>query len=97
MGALNYDVAFYSERSLPVVSIWSGPRPDYLIPWREEFLRLPPSMREQFRAVLLSHPTELDGSGGMVLLRCDTGSPPDEPDEPGAPLSPTREPPQFDV
>jgi Dolichyl-phosphate-mannose-protein mannosyltransferase len=97
MGALNYDVAFYSERNLPVVSIWSGPRPDYLIAWREEFLRLPPSMREQFRAVLLSHPTELDGSGGMVLLRCEPGSAPAEPDEPGAPPSPTREPPQFDV
>jgi hypothetical protein len=96
MGALNYDVAFYSERNLPVVSIWSGPRPDYLIAWREEFLRLPPSIREQFRAVLLSHPTELDGSGGMVLLRCEPGSAPAEPDEPGTPPSP-HEPPQFDV
>jgi hypothetical protein len=97
MGALNYDVAFYSERNLPVVSIWSGPRPDYLIAWREEFLRLPPSMREQFRAVLLSHPTELDGSGGMVLLRCEPGAAPAAPDEPGAPPSPSSEPPQFDV
>jgi hypothetical protein len=96
MGALNYDVAFYSERNLPVVSIWSGPRPDYLIAWREEFLRLPPSMREQFRAVLLSHPTELDGSGGMVLLRCEPGTAPAEPDAPVAPPSP-KEPPQFDV
>jgi hypothetical protein len=96
MGALNYDVAFYSERNLPVVSIWSGPRPDYLIAWREEFLRLAPSMREQFRAVLLSHPTELDGSGGMVLLRCEPGTAPAEPETPGAPPSP-HEPPQFDV
>src|ERR1700730_8116969 len=96
MGALNYDVAFYSERNLPVVSIWSGPRPDYLIAWREEFLRLPPSMREQFRAVLLSHPTELDGSGGMVLLQCEPGSAPAEPTAPSAPPSP-KEPPQFDV
>ena len=29
MGALNYDVAYYSGRNLPVVSIWSGPRPDF--------------------------------------------------------------------
>jgi hypothetical protein len=97
MGALNYDVAFYSERNLPVVSIWSGSRPDYLIAWREEFLRLPPSMREQFRAVLLSHPTELDGSGGMVLLQCEPGAAPAAPGAPGAPPSPSREPPQFDV
>jgi hypothetical protein len=80
-----------------VVSIWSAPRPDYLIAWREEFLRLPPSMREQFRAVLLSHPTELDGSGGMVLLRCEPGAAPAEPDAPGAPPSPSSEPPQFVV
>ncbi len=97
MGALNYDVAYYSGRNLPVVSIWSGPRPDYLIAWREEFLRLPPAMRAQFRAVLLSHPTELDGSGGMVLLRCEPGYAPEIPGPPGAAPPPTTEPPEFDV
>ncbi len=97
MGALNYDVAYYSERTLPVVSIWSGPRPDYLIAWREEFLRLPPSKRAQFRAVLLSHPTELDGSGGMVLLRCEPANPPEIPGPPGAEPPRKGEPPEFDV
>ncbi len=97
MGALNYDVAYYSERNLPVVSIWSGPRPDFLLAWREEFLRLPPSIREQFRAVLLSHPTELDGSGGMVLLRCEPGNAPESPGPPGAEPPPKGEPPEFDV
>ena len=33
----------------------------------------------EFRAVLLSHPTELDGSGGMVLLRCEPGYAPEIP------------------
>lgn len=97
MGALNYEVAFYSGRNLPVVSIWSGPRPDYLIAWREEFLRLPPSVRAQFSAVLLSHPTEPDGSGGMVLLRCEPGGTPEVPGAPGAPPPPGAEPPQFNV
>jgi len=97
MGALNYDVAYYSERTLPVVSIWGGPRPDYLIAWREEFLRLPPSKRAQFRAVLLSHPTELDGSGGMVLLRCAPANPPEIPGPPGAEPPRKGEPPEFDV
>jgi len=97
MGALNYDVAYYGERNLPVVSIWSGPRPDFLIAWREEFLRLPPAMRAQFRAVLLSHPTEVDGSGGMVLLRCEPGYAPEIPGSPGAEPPPTTEPPEFDV
>lgn len=97
MGALNYDVAYYSERNLPVVSIWSGPRPDFLIAWREEFLRLPPAIRAQFRAVLMSHPTELDGSGGMVLLRCEPGFAPEIPGPPGAEPPPKTEPPEFDV
>jgi len=97
MGALNYDVAYYSARTLPVVSIWSGPRPDFLIAWREEFLRLPPATRAQFRAVLLSHPTELDGSGGMVLLRCEPGYAPEIPKPPGAEPPPKTEPPEFDV
>jgi 4-amino-4-deoxy-L-arabinose transferase-like glycosyltransferase len=97
MGALNYDVAYYSERNLPVVSIWNGPRPDFLIAWREEFLRLPPSMRAQFRAVLMSHPTELDGSGGMVLLRCEPGRAPEGSGPPGAEPPPKTEPPEFDV
>ncbi|HVB80948.1 MAG TPA: glycosyltransferase family 39 protein [Candidatus Binataceae bacterium] len=97
MGALNYDVAYYSERNLPVVSIWSGPRPDFLIAWREEFLRLPPSMRAQFRAVLLSHPTELDGSGGMVLLQCEPGHAPELPGAPSVEPPSRGEPPKFDV
>jgi 4-amino-4-deoxy-L-arabinose transferase-like glycosyltransferase len=97
MGALNYDVAYYSERNLPVVSIWSGPRPDFLIAWREEFLRLPPSTRVQFRAVLLSHPTELDGSGGMVLLQCEPSYAPEMPGPPGAQPPSKDEPPKFDV
>jgi 4-amino-4-deoxy-L-arabinose transferase-like glycosyltransferase len=97
MGALNYDVAYYCKRNLPVVSIWSGPRPDYLIAWREEFLRLPTSTRAQFRAVLLSHPTELDGSGGMVLLRCNPGYAPEIPGPPGAEPPRKADPPQFDV
>ena len=99
MGALNYDVAYYSQRNMPVVSIWSGPRPDYLIAWSEEFMRLSPSTRAQFRTVLVSHPTELDGSGAMVLLRCEpaSGSAPGQPDTPGAPSSPKGEPPRFNV
>jgi 4-amino-4-deoxy-L-arabinose transferase-like glycosyltransferase len=97
MGALNYDVAYYSRRDLPVVSIWSGPRPDFLIAWREEFMRLPPSVREQFRAVLLSHPTELDGTGGMVLLRCEPGYAPQLPGPPSVEPPAKGEPPKFDV
>jgi len=92
MGALNYDVAFYSGRNLPVISVWGGPRPDYLIAWREAFIALPPALRAQFQPILLSHPTEVDGSGGMVLLRCEPASGPASPARPHG-----SEPPQFSV
>ena len=53
--------------------------------------------RAQFRAGLLSHPTERDGSGGMVLLRCEPGFAPGAPEPPGAEPPGKTEPPEFDV
>ena len=69
MGALDYDFAYYSRRTIPVVSIWGGPLPEYLVGWREAFDALPAQVRARFKVVLTSNPTELDGSGGMLLLR----------------------------
>src|SRR5258707_12116334 len=34
MGALNYDVAFYSRRTIPIVSLRDPDLPQYLIAWR---------------------------------------------------------------
>lgn len=96
MGALNYDVAFYSNRNMPIVSVWGGPRPDFLIAWRMDYMRLPPSVRSQFSVVLLSHPTKLDGSGGMVLLRCEPRGTNRLPN-PGAPPGNRKQPRQYNV
>jgi hypothetical protein len=96
MGALNYDVAFYSNRNMPIASIWHGARPEFLIAWREDFMRLPPSIRSQFHVVLLSHPTDLDGSGGMVLLQSEPrGS--NGPANPAPPSGTGKQPRQYNV
>ncbi len=97
MGAINYTLPITASAICQLHRSGTGRGPEFLIAWREEFLRLPPAMRAQFRAVLLSHPTELDGSGGMVLLRCEPGYAPESPGPPSAEPPPASEPPEFDV
>ena len=41
LGALNYDVAFYSRRTIPIVSQKDPEIPQYLIAWRTLFERAP--------------------------------------------------------
>ncbi len=67
--ALNYDVAFYSGRSIPIVRTTDPEPPDYLICWRDIYYRMARAQRERYTIVLISNPTELDGSGEMVLLK----------------------------
>jgi hypothetical protein len=69
LGALNYDVAFYSGRNFPIAFLDRPPEPDYLICWSHTYDGLPPELRQRFVVVLKSGPTDLDGSGAMVLLK----------------------------
>ena len=69
LSAMNYDVAFYSRRTIPIVSIRDPNLPEFLIGWRSLFDALPESRRARFDIVLVSNPTSLDGSDEMVLLR----------------------------
>jgi hypothetical protein len=69
LGALDYDVAFYSARTIPIVRLDDPDLPDYLICWETIFTRLPEKDRALFEVALTSNPTALDGSGAMVLLR----------------------------
>ncbi len=68
LNALNYDVAFYSRRTIPIVSIRDPNLPEYLIAWRSLLDALPESRRSHFDVVMISNPTSLDGSDEMVLL-----------------------------
>ncbi len=81
LNALNYDVAFYSRRTIPIVSPRDPDLPEYLISWREMFDALPPLKRNRFDVVMTSNPTSLDGSDEMLLLR-QRATPPEPPFKP---------------
>ena len=75
LGALDYDVAFYSGRNIPIVQLHDPDLPDYLICWKTIYERLPDSDKNRFVVALTSNPTGLDGSGELVLLRRATHPP----------------------
>src|SRR5208282_4394974 len=83
LGALNYDVAFYSRRTIPIVSQKNPEMPEYLIAWRTLFDALPASMQRRFDTVMTSNPTSLDGTDEMLLLHRRAGSaePPSKPSD----------------
>jgi len=81
LGALNYDVAFYSRRTIPIVAQRNPQMPEYLIAWRTLFNALPASRQSRFDIVITSNPTSLDGTDEMLLLRQRAGSP-DPPSNP---------------
>ena len=69
LGALNYDVAFYSRRTIPITSMRDPNLPEYLIGWQSLFVALPESRRSRYDILMVSNPTSLDGGDEMVLLR----------------------------
>jgi hypothetical protein len=68
LGALNYDVAFYSRRTIPIVWQKDPAMPEYLIAWRTLYDALPAAKRDRFEVVMTSNPTSLDGTDEMLLL-----------------------------
>ena len=75
LAELNYEVAFYSRRTIPIVSPKDAAMPDYVIAWRALFNALPAAQRGRFAIVMMSDPTSLDGTDEMLLLRRRSGSP----------------------
>lgn len=69
LDALNYDMAFYSGRTIPIVKAKDPTPPDYLIAWEALFRTMRPKLRRQWVVVLKSNPTSLNGGGRMLLLR----------------------------
>ena len=69
LGALNYDVAFYSRRTIPITSMQDPNLPEYLIGWQSLFVALPETRRSRYDILMVSNPTSLDGGDEMVLLR----------------------------
>jgi len=69
LGALNYDFAFYSAKTIPIASNADKDSSDYLLMWSDTYPLLSPASRSNLAVVLKSGPTDLDGSGGMLLLK----------------------------
>ncbi|HKN12613.1 MAG TPA: glycosyltransferase family 39 protein [Candidatus Binatus sp.] len=81
LNALNYDVAFYSRRTIPIVSQRDPDMPQYLIAWRALFDSLPATKRDRFDIMMTSNPTSLDGTDEMLLLRQRPSSPTPKPSD----------------
>jgi 4-amino-4-deoxy-L-arabinose transferase-like glycosyltransferase len=77
LGALNYDVAFYSARTIPIVPAPDKDAPEYLLTWAGNYTLIPADVRGNLPIVLKSGPTELNGSGGMLLLKRAAPAAPD--------------------
>ncbi len=73
---MNYDVAFYSRRVVPIVLFKNAGKFDYLLCWESIWAQQQPaSARAQYQVIMTSNPTELDGSGRMLLLKRVTAPP----------------------
>ena len=88
--ALNYDVAFYSGRDMPIVTAFGSDEPKYLIGWRHFYESMRPEDRKHFIMVLKSGPTALNGGDAMVLLK-RVGA------LPGKSANPAHAPPRYSV
>jgi hypothetical protein len=83
LAALNYDIAFYSKRTMPIVSLKEPVLPEYLFAWQSLYQGISKVQRGRFDVVMVSNPTSLDGTDQMVLLHLrDSAEPPaPKPDE----------------
>ena len=75
LGALDYDIAFYSGMNIPIIHPHDPDFPNYLICWTAIYRSMPTAMRKKYAIVITSNPTSLDGTGKMVLMRRTTLAP----------------------
>jgi 4-amino-4-deoxy-L-arabinose transferase-like glycosyltransferase len=66
-GSLDYAFVFYSGRDTIFVSAHDPP--ELMVGSEEQWPLMPANFRAHYRVVLRSNPTELDGSGRLLLLR----------------------------
>jgi 4-amino-4-deoxy-L-arabinose transferase-like glycosyltransferase len=66
---MDYDVAFYSRRTFPIVLFKDPDKPDYLLCWDSIWEQRPGNVQAEYQIIMTSNPTELDGSGRLLLLK----------------------------
>ncbi len=72
---MDYNVAFYSGRTIPIVLFKDADGFDYLVCWENIWTKYPAAVQAQYQIVITSDPTELDGSGRVLLLKRVAGAP----------------------
>ena len=65
-GSLDYGFVFYSGRDVKAISI--DDPPELIVGPEEEWPLMPARFRTRYRTLLRSNPTELDGTGRLLLL-----------------------------
>jgi hypothetical protein len=66
---MDYDIAFYSRRTFPIVLFKHANKPAYLLCWESIWAQRPAGMLADYQIIMTSNPTELDGSGRLLLLK----------------------------
>jgi hypothetical protein len=66
-GSLDYAFVFYSRHDVKYVSV--DKPPELIVGGEEQWPLMPAKFRAHYRVILRSNPTELDGSGRLLLLR----------------------------
>jgi 4-amino-4-deoxy-L-arabinose transferase-like glycosyltransferase len=66
---MDYDVAFYSRRTIPILLFKNADQADYLLCWENIWEQRPTGALANYQVIMTSNPTELDGSGRMLLLK----------------------------
>jgi 4-amino-4-deoxy-L-arabinose transferase-like glycosyltransferase len=66
---LNYDIAFYTDKTIPVIAHVSKDWPEFLILGQDTYQALASTEMRDYSPVLTSGATYLDGTGQMVLVR----------------------------
>jgi len=86
LGSLNYDFAFYSGKTIPIVPSADAGTSEYLLAWADTYLLISSAARHDLAVILKSGPTDLDGSGGMLLLKRTPPPPPTARSDPPPPI-----------
>jgi len=68
-GNLDYAFAFYSGGELRLTSPRDADAPELIVSPEDDWKLVPPRMRDRYAIVMRGNPTDLDGSGRMLLLR----------------------------
>lgn len=74
-GNLDYDFAFYNGRDLRLTSPLDPAAPALIVSPEDDWKLVAPRLSDQYTVVLRSNPTDLDGSGRMLLLRNRASAP----------------------